>query len=233
MTFGNFLAFPLDQLPFIVLVLIISFTVHEFAHAYTAYKFGDPTAKLLGRVTLNPAEHISLIGMIFFVLAGFGWAKPVPVDRSRFRKPRLMGVITTAAGPVSNLVLAFIGVLAVFVVNHFHMLEHSTDGVNSAVYVFLQHFIRTNLILFLFNLIPIPPLDGYRILYDIAPQRAARSLSRYEQWALYIFLLLIFIPPLSRYTLGVLFQLRYPLAEALSWPLSRIYGFDIPWRLLL
>lgn len=229
----SFLAFPIDRLPFIVLVLIISFTVHEFGHAYAAYKFGDPTAKQLGRVTLNPAEHISLLGMIFFVLAGFGWAKPVPVDRSNFRKPRLMGIVTTAVGPLSNLVLAFIGILVIFVVNEYHWLEHSTDRVNEAVSIFLKYFIRTNIILFLFNLIPIPPLDGYRILHDIAPERAARGFSRFEQWAMYIFLLFIFIPPLSRYTLGALFTLRYPIAEALSWPLAHLFGFNIPWRLFI
>jgi Zn-dependent protease len=233
MSLDSFLAYPLDRLPFIVLVLIISFTVHEFAHAYAAYKFGDPTAYKLRRVTLNPVEHIDLLGMIFFVLAGFGWAKPVPVNRSHFRKPRMMGVITTAVGPLSNLVLAFLGVLAVFIVDQYHWLEHSTTGVNSAVSVFLQYWIKTNMILFLFNLLPIPPLDGYRILYDLAPARAARGFGRYEQWAFYLFLLLLFIPPLSKYTLGTLFLLRYPILEAMSWPLSRIFGFDIPWRLFV
>ncbi|MFC0212048.1 site-2 protease family protein [Paenibacillus chartarius] len=230
MSLENLFAFPLDQLPFIVLVLIIAFTVHEFAHAYAAYKLGDPTAKQLRRVTLNPVEHISLLGMILFVIAGFGWAKPVPVNRANFRKPRLMSIITTAAGPVSNLVLAFVGIAAVFVINEFHMLEHSSDGVNMAVMTFLRYHIYTNIILFLFNLLPIPPLDGYRILYDVVPERASRSFGKFEQWALYIFLLFIFIPPLSRYTLGPLFMLRYPIAEWLSWPLEQLFGFQIIWR---
>ena len=105
------LAFRLEQLPFVLIVIGIAFTVHEFAHAYTAYKFGDPTAYNEGRVTLNPMAHLDLFGTLLILIAGFGWAKPVPVNRFYFRRPRLMGVITTAAGPFSNLLIAFVGLL--------------------------------------------------------------------------------------------------------------------------
>lgn len=227
MSLDSFLAFPIKEIPFVALVLIISFTAHEFAHAYAAYKFGDPTAKQFGRVTLNPAHHIDLLGLIFFVLAGFGWAKPVPVNRGNFRKPRLMGVITTAVGPLSNLVLAFIGVLFVFLADHFHWLENSTTGIISAVFVFLKYLIDLNLILFLFNLIPIPPLDGYRILFDVSPRRAAKGLGRYEQWSFYIFLLILFIPPLRAVTLVPLFNLQVPILGGMTKLLSLIFGFSI------
>jgi Zn-dependent protease len=214
-------------MPFVLLVLVIAFTVHEFAHAYAAYKFGDPTAKQLGRVTLNPVEHIHLLGLLFFVLAGFGWAKPVPVNRANFSKPRLMGIVTTAVGPLSNLLLAFLGVLFIFISNEFHWLSGSSTGVNSAVYVFLNYFISMNLILFIFNLLPIPPLDGYRIIFDLSPRRAQTGLGRYEQWAFYIFLLLLFIPPLRDVTLVPLFHLQVPILNGMVKLLSLIFGHSI------
>lgn len=99
---NKILSVPLEQLPFYLIVLVIAFTVHEFSHAYFAYKFGDPTAKLMGRVTLNPAVHFDLLGIILLLIAGFGWARPVPVNRDNFKSPRLMGVVVSAAGPLSN-----------------------------------------------------------------------------------------------------------------------------------
>jgi Zn-dependent protease len=223
----SFFAYPFKEMPFVVLVLVIAFTVHEFAHAYAAYKFGDPTAKQLGRVTLNPVEHIHLLGLLFFVLAGFGWAKPVPVNRANFRKPRLMGIITTAVGPLSNLVLAFLGVLFVFISDEFHWLSGSTTGVNSAVFVFINYFVSMNLILFIFNLLPIPPLDGYRIIFDLSPRRAQTGLGRYEQWAFYIFLILLFIPPLRNVTLVPLFNLQYPILAGMMKLLSLMFGHSL------
>jgi Zn-dependent protease len=229
----SFLAYPLDVLPFVVLVLMISFTFHEFSHAFAAYKFGDPTAKQFGRVTLNPMAHIDIVGTLFLLVAGFGWAKPVPVNRSRFKNPRLMGVIVSLAGPVSNLALAFVGVIVIYLLLHFRWLENSSFGVISAVSEFLKYFIQINMILFIFNLIPIPPLDGYRIIHDIFPARAAAGFGKYEQWAFYIFLLLIFIPPLYSVTLGPIFNLRYPILDFLSIPLKWIFPIDVNWRLFV
>lgn len=87
----------LDQLPFLLITILIAFTVHEFSHAYFANKFGDPTARLLGRMTLNPAVHFDFFGILLLLVAGFGWARPVPVNRDNFSRPRLMGVIVSAA----------------------------------------------------------------------------------------------------------------------------------------
>lgn len=108
---NSFFRYPIDQLPFFLLTILIAFTVHEFSHAYFANKFGDPTAKLLGRVTLNPVVHFDLLGVLLLIIAGFGWARPVPVNRANFDKPRLMGIIVSAAGPLSNLLLAIIGTI--------------------------------------------------------------------------------------------------------------------------
>lgn len=204
---NDFLRYPLQELPFILLVLMIAFTVHEFAHAYAAYKFGDPTAKELGRVSLNPRVHLDVLGTILILIVGFGWAKPVPVNRSRFRHPRLMGVVVSAVGPLSNLLLAFIGVALIQLSSANGWLEGASAGVYDAVYLFLRRFVELNLILFIFNLIPLPPLDGYRIIEDLAPTPLRLRMARYEQWGIFVFLLLVFIPPLSRVTIQPLFAL--------------------------
>ena len=106
---SGILRYPIEQLPFVVITLLIAFTVHEFAHAYTAYKFGDPTAKDQGRLTLNPIQHLDPLGTILILIAGFGWARPVPVNRRHFKNPRAAGVLVSLMGPVSNLLMAFIG----------------------------------------------------------------------------------------------------------------------------
>lgn len=104
----RFLAFSLQELPFVVITLIVAFTFHEFAHAYVAHKFGDDTAKNQGRLTLNPVHHLDPIGTILLLIAGFGWARPVPVDRRNFQNPRLAGILVSLAGPLSNFLIAAI-----------------------------------------------------------------------------------------------------------------------------
>ncbi|WP_209858341.1 site-2 protease family protein [Paenibacillus shirakamiensis] len=197
---------PLDRLPFYLITLIIAFTIHEFSHAYFANKFGDPTAKLLGRVTLNPAVHFDLFGIILLLIAGFGWARPVPVNRDNFSKPRLMGIIVSAAGPLSNLLLAVIGTLVYAMLNHFGALESiDNEKLLSAIRIFFNTFNLMNFFLFLFNLIPLPPLDGYRIIEDLAPRSILGDLKRLEQWAVFIFLLIMIVPPLQNYTIRPLY----------------------------
>lgn len=200
------LAFRLEQLPFVLIVIGIAFTVHEFAHAYTAYKFGDPTAYNEGRVTLNPMAHLDLFGTLLILIAGFGWAKPVPVNRFYFRRPRLMGVITTAAGPFSNLLIAFVGLLLLMILQRLGISSLSL-GVQEAVYTFFFILVRLNIVLFVFNLIPLPPLDGYRIIEDLVPSRTRAKLSQYEHWGIFAFLLMVFIPPIRHYTLEPIFGL--------------------------
>ena len=193
---------PLDQLPFFLITILIAFTVHEFSHAYFANKFGDPTARLLGRMTLNPAVHFDFFGILLLLVAGFGWARPVPVNRDNFSRPRLMGVIVSAAGPISNLLLGIIGALIYGAIAATGALESiSNDRVLEAVYLFFGMFIQWNFFLFLFNLIPLPPLDGYRIVEDIAPRPIRGRLQKFEQWAVFLFLLILFIPGLRTYTI--------------------------------
>ncbi|MBN3525890.1 site-2 protease family protein [Paenibacillus apiarius] len=207
----------LELLPFLVLVLLVAFTVHEFAHAFFAWKFGDPTAKMLGRVSLNPTKHIDFLGLLFFVIAGFGWAKPVPVNRDNFKHPRLMSIVVSAAGPLSNLLLAFIGTLLFHLGLKYGFVNlESSERWHAAVYYFLNYFITFNVLLFLFNLIPLPPLDGYRIIEDLAPRQIRIRLQQFEQWSIFIFLLIVFIPGLRNVTIQPLFSLIEPIVFEFS-----------------
>ncbi|GGH27875.1 site-2 protease family protein [Paenibacillus segetis] len=209
---NQLLRVPIEQLPFYLVTLVIAFTVHEFSHAYFANKFGDPTAKLLGRVTLNPTVHFDLIGIILLLIAGFGWARPVPVNRDNFSKPRLMGVIVSAAGPLSNLLLGVLGTLIYVILIQFGILDAiSNDKLLEAIRLFFGLFTLMNFFLFLFNLLPLPPLDGYRILEDIVPRSMFGTLKKFEQYSMFIFLLILVIPGLQRYTISPLYTAAHSM----------------------
>ncbi|WP_068784905.1 site-2 protease family protein [Paenibacillus phocaensis] len=217
---NQILRVPLDQLPFYLITLVIAFTLHEFSHAYFANKFGDPTAKLLGRVTLNPAVHFDLLGIILLLLAGFGWARPVPVNRDNFSKPRMMGVIVSVAGPLSNLLLGVLGTLIYVLLARFGVLDSITnEKLFQAVLIFFNLFTVMNFFLFLFNLIPLPPLDGYRILEDVVPRRMLGKLQQYEQWSVLIFLVILIVPGMQRYTIMPL----YNAAESIYYQFAHLF----------
>lgn len=207
--------YPLEDLPFIALVLIIAFTVHEFAHAYSAYKFGDDTAYLAGRVTLNPRVHLDVLGTILLLIAGFGWAKPVPVRASRFKHPRLMGIVVSAVGPLSNLIIGALGILLLLILHETGLMYAGSRGVEMALERFFNYLISINILLFVFNLIPLPPLDGYRILTDLMPLRIRFKMEQNVQWGMFIFLLIVFIPPLRRVTLDPILGLTDVIARNL------------------
>lgn len=195
----NFLRYPLDQLPFVIIALIIALSFHEFAHAFVAYRFGDPTAHQQGRVTLNPMRHLDPIGTLMIFLVGFGWARPVPVNRFYFRRPRLAGVLVSLAGPLTNLILCFL----------FMLIYQFVPISNTLIDQFFQINIILNVSLFVFNLIPLPPLDGYRIVEDLLPNRYRAKLSEYEMYGVFIFLLLA-ITPLGNYVFTPLFHTVVP-----------------------
>ncbi|REK77421.1 site-2 protease family protein [Paenibacillus paeoniae] len=207
----RFLWFPLEDLPFIVIVLMIVFTVHEFAHAYSAYKFGDDTAYREGRVSLNPMVHLDLLGSILLLVAGFGWAKPVPVNTSKFKNRRLMSIIVSAVGPLSNLLMAFVGMLIFYILHETGVLYSASHGVYMALVHFFWYLIIINLLLFVFNFIPLPPLDGYRIVAELLPLRIRYKIEQNMHWAMIIFLLFVFIPPLRAVTLDPILSLQGPI----------------------
>ena len=167
------------------IVLLFSLTVHETAHAWTADRLGDPTARLLGRVSLNPIVHADLIGTVIFPLLGMlgaapfliGWAKPVPVNVGRLRHGRRDYVLVAAAGPVSNLVIAVLSsiALSLMTVSPMRMGE---PNLSAPIAALLAQAVPLNVLLAVFNMIPIPPLDGGNVLSGLLPRRAALGFDR-------------------------------------------------------
>jgi Zn-dependent protease len=191
----------------VVIAIILSFTIHEFAHAYFADRFGDPTPRKMGRVTLHPMAQIDILGVLMFLVAGFGWAKPVVVNRNYFKKPRLMDTIVTVAGPLSNLVLAFVTTLLFMILIKTGALSNVSTGAASAIGLGVQYLITINLTMFIFNLIPLPPLDGFHIVYNFLPGRLQAEVWNRQHWGMVIFLLIVFIDPLGRLIIDPLFAL--------------------------
>ncbi|HYL80890.1 MAG TPA: site-2 protease family protein [Candidatus Acidoferrum sp.] len=186
--------FALPSIPTLVItipVFLLALTIHEFAHGWVANALGDPTARLQGRLTLNPIAHLDPIGTLAIVFIGFGWARPVPVDSRYLKRPRRDMMLIAAAGPASNIVL---GVLSAFCVRVIPWSGSSPEWMWLIKPLLLMLFtsVGVNVILAVFNLLPIPPLDGSRVLSGLLPLRQAISLSRLEPYGgIIIFLLFI------------------------------------------
>lgn len=164
-------------------VLFIAFPVHESAHALVAYALGDRTAKWQGRLTLNPLKHLDVMGTICLLLFRFGWAKPVPVNSNNFKNPRVGMALTAVAGPLSNLLMAFVSMLLLRYAIDPSMVQGATGIVPSVLNVLanlLWVSAQINVGLFLFNLIPVPPLDGSRVLMLFLSRGAEAMLYQYE-----------------------------------------------------
>ncbi|MFO0581093.1 MAG: site-2 protease family protein [Anaeromyxobacter sp.] len=164
-------------------LFIISLTVHEWAHAWSAWKLGDDTASLQGRLTLNPIAHVDLLGTIILPLLGvpFGWAKPVPVNPARFRREVSMSggmALTAGAGPLSNLVLALLSTVAIGL-----LIRWAPALVEGPVFPLLRELVVLNVALAIFNLLPVPPLDGSRVVAWLMPRGLAEGWRRIELYA--------------------------------------------------
>ncbi len=178
-------------------LFLISIAVHEFAHAFSAFKFGDDTAKKEGRLSLNPFKHIDLIGSVIMPIAAFasgfaiiGWAKPVPVNRNNFKDKLKDDALVSVAGPLSNLILAGIIVLILSV-----FVKSGNQTITSHYSIRVLWFaVYLNVFLFAFNLLPIPPLDGSHILFDLFPNKFTASLQNLGIYGSFILLIFIYSP---------------------------------------
>lgn len=198
-----------DPLTFILLAipLLYSIIIHELAHGWVAYRMGDPTAKMLGRLSLNPLKHLDPIGTLMLFMFGFGWAKPVPVNISNIHDTRKGFILVSSAGVIANMIFAFI---AFFL---FRLLSPSPGSVPATFLYYLAHI---NIILASFNLIPIPPLDGSKILMGFAPERFQYYLSRLEPYGLFIIIGLLYFGVLD------------PLVAFFRWIILFLIGILLP-----
>jgi Zn-dependent protease len=175
-----------DPLGFIIIAipLLYSIIFHELAHGWVAWRMGDPTARSLGRLSLNPLKHLDPMGTMMLFLFGFGWAKPVPVNFNQLRDRRLGMILVSAAGIITNMLLAF---CALFV---YRFLSLSASSIPAQL---LYYFARINIILAAFNLIPLPPLDGSKILMGFASSSVRDFLFRFERYGFFIIILLLYL----------------------------------------
>ena len=185
------------QLLFLIPAVLVAVTVHELAHGVVADRLGDPTARVQGRLTLNPLPHIDPLGAVAFLLAGFGWAKPVPVNAYNLRHPRRDMAWIAAAGPVSNFVVAFLGLVAVVVIQRIGLGAFVAEPLGAVLFAVF----RFNLALGIFNLIPLPPLDGGHFLPYFLPRASWTTLHQLEQYGPMILLLLV-MTGATRYIVG-------------------------------
>jgi Zn-dependent protease len=169
--------------------ILFGLTIHEFSHGYVAWRLGDPTAKMAGRLTLNPLKHLDPIGTIALFIFRFGWAKPVPIDPRNFRHPTRDMAISSLAGPAANLLTAAVTGLILRMLILFH--------VGGFIAILTSYFVLFNLILCFFNLIPIPPLDGSRLLYHLLPPNLAAGYARLERYGFLILIGVILVGELT------------------------------------
>lgn len=198
--------------------------VHEYAHGYIAMKLGDPTAKQIGRLTINPFRHFDPVGVVMLIIFGFGWAKPVPVDTRNFKNPKRDMAITSLAGPVSNFILAFLMLVflctLIFFINVLQIVPYS-----AFVRILIELMLNITMLsigLGVFNLIPIPPLDGSKILFSFLPERIYYTILRYERYGMLIMIALIYLGLVAG-----------PLNALRMWTFDKLfYLADLPFRLI-
>lgn len=197
-------------------VVLCCMPVHEMAHAYAAYKCGDDTAKLKGRLTINPFAHLDLIGTLMILFFGIGYANPVPVNPARLKHPKKNMALISFAGPLANIIMSFIFIF----LTYFLMFIAPTNNVIYMVASFFSYAAQVNVTLAVFNLIPIPPLDGSKILTAVLPDKIYFSLMRYERYIMIGLFVLLFLGVLN----GPISWLSNILLNIISFIPSLIFG---------
>ena len=206
----------------VIIVIFLTLPVHEFAHGFIADKLGDPTPRYQGRLTLNPIAHIDPIGALGILLFGIGWAKPVSINARNFKNPKAGMAITALAGPVSNVIMAFISLILMNAIGFLGIKTGFTGGVYLLVITFFYYIANINVYLAVFNFIPVPPFDGSRVLFAFLPTRYYFAIMRYERF--------IFIGLLVILYLGVL---DYPISFVSNLILNGLsYVAGLPFSLI-
>lgn len=206
------------QAALLVCASLLCITFHETCHGLVAYWLGDNTAKNAGRLTLNPLKHVDIGGLIMMALFRFGWAKPVPVDMRNFKNPKWGMALTALAGPVSNVLLAYVAVLGYTVCYFFWMIR----GVSAMeyLYVFFYYVQIISAGLAVFNIFPIPPLDGSKVVFSLLPDGAYMKLMRYERYGMALLAVLLILGVLDTPLVYLRSGLLDVLQNAGVWPLT-------------
>ena len=197
--------FDIQGLLYIIPAVLFAISMHEFAHGLVSYKLGDPTPKVSGRISLNPMKHLDPFGTLALIFLGFGWAKPVMVNPNYYKKKKLGMLLVAIAGPVMNFIIAFLSVFIIGVIIKFGNMNEFTLTITT----FLRYMSLINIGLGVFNLIPIPPLDGSKILGAILPERTYFKYMQYERYGFIILMVLL--------VSGILF---IPLVAIQTWIIS-------------
>lgn len=202
---------------------MLAIVCHEVSHGVVALRFGDPTARMLGRLTLNPLKHIDIIGTLMIFFVGIGWAKPVPVTFENLRNPKRDMIWVAAAGPVTNILLAFV---SAFLLRGLVVIDNAAVAPGSPlsmlvdpVALMLAFSVYINLLLAIFNMIPVPPLDGGRVLVGLLPHRQAAAWARIEPYGMVIIIVLVFFTNIFSYVISPILNLG---VQVLAGPQSEL-----------
>lgn len=200
-----------------VIPALICITFHELSHGFIAYKLGDTTAKDMGRLTLNPIKHIDILGLIMMATLGFGWAKPVPVNMNRFENPKVGMAITALAGPVSNV---FLAAFVLLIYGFFYMPLFRMGDAGFYIMQTIKTTAYLSCALAIFNILPIPPLDGSKVLFSFLPPNAYNKLMRYERFGMILLIAILYLDILSPFLTTATQWLYGILVQIAQWSLS-------------
>lgn len=213
------------QTAMIVAASLLCITFHETCHGLVAYWLGDPTAKNQGRLTFNPIKHIDLMGLIMMAVCHFGWAKPVPVDMRNFKNPKTGMALTALAGPVSNVLLAYLAMLCYSLCYYFSAV-HESDAARYLL-LFSYYVVLISAGLAVFNIFPIPPLDGSKVLFALLPDKWYAKLMRYERYGMALLAVLLLTNVLDTPLEFLRDGLTSGLAYIGMWPFELLAKFSV------